>query len=132
VTRTYLIPEARLPKRFGLTETLGEFATAKAATRFVERIATRMKACPDKKLGSKVSHGVIRLKPPTGASYAMWRLENQINQEEKEVPFWMGVVRLGRYVAQVNLTPVGKYDVDKTTFQALVVRARDRLHEVSR
>jgi hypothetical protein len=131
VTRTYLIPEARLPKRFGLTETLGEFATERAASRFVERIVTRMKSCEDKELGSKVSHAVVQVKPSAEASYAMWRLENQINKKEVEVPFWMGVVQLGRYVAQVNLTPVGKFDVDKKTFQSLVVRARDRLHEVS-
>jgi hypothetical protein len=61
----------------------------------------------------------------------MWRLENQVNTNQDLVPFWMGVVQAGRYVAQVNLTPVGKYDVDQATFQALVVRARDRLGEVS-
>jgi hypothetical protein len=132
VTRTYLIPEARLPKRFGLTETLGEFATAKAATRFARRIVKRMKACPDNSLGSKVSQAVVRMKPTAGASYAMWRLENQINQKEQLVPYWMGIVQLGPYVAQVNLTPVGRYDVDRKAFLALVVRASDRLHEVSR
>jgi DNA-directed RNA polymerase specialized sigma24 family protein len=132
VTRTYLIPEADLPKRFGLTETLGQFPTAKAATGFVAKIAARMEACPDRELGSTVSQTVIRLKPGAGASYALWRLENQVNQEEELVPFWMGVVQVGRYVAQVNLTPVGKYDVDQATFEALVVRARDRLNEVNR
>jgi DNA-directed RNA polymerase specialized sigma24 family protein len=131
VTRTYLIPEAALPKRFGLTETLGEFATDKAATAFVARIAARMKACPKKELGSTVSHAVVQLRSPASA-YALWRLENQVNKQEDVVPFWMGVVQVGRYVAQVNLTPVAKYDVDRATFQALVVRARDRLHEVSK
>ena len=131
MTRTYLIPQANLPRRFGLTETLGEFATAKAATSFVARIAARMKACPDKELGSTVSHAVVRLKAPPASSYALWRLENQVNQHQDLVPFWMGVVQVGRFVAQVNLTPVDKYDVNRTTFQALVVRARDRLYELS-
>jgi hypothetical protein len=131
VTRTYLIPEAGLPQRFGLTETLGEFPSTRAATAFVARIVTRMKACPDKELGSTVSHAVVQLKGPAGSSYGMWRLENQVNQHEDLVPFWMGVVQVGRYVAQVNMTPVAKYDVDQATFQALVVRARDRLREVS-
>jgi DNA-directed RNA polymerase specialized sigma24 family protein len=130
MTRTYLIPEANLPKRFGLTETLGEFATDKAATAFVAKIAARMKACPKKELGSAVSHAEVQLKSPASA-YALWRLENQVNKQEDLVPFWMGVVQVGRYVAQVNLTPVDKYDVDRATFQALVVRARDRLNEVS-
>jgi DNA-directed RNA polymerase specialized sigma24 family protein len=131
VTRTYLIPEANLPKRFGLSETLGEFASNRAASAFVGRIVARMKACPDKELGSTVSHAVVRVNQPPGSSYAMWRLENQVNKDEKLVPFWMGVVQEGRYVAQVNLTPVEKYDVDKATFESLVVRARDRLNEVS-
>lgn len=130
VTRTYLIPEAGLPQRFGLTETLGEFPTARAASGFVGKIAARMKACPDKALGSTVGQAIVKLRP-TRPSYALWRLENQVNKQQELVPFWMGVVQVGRYVAQVNLTPVGKYDVDQRTFEALVVRARDRLHEVS-
>jgi hypothetical protein len=131
MTRTYLIPDAGLPKRFGLTETLGEFATGKAASAFVAKIASRMKTCPDRELGSTVSHSVVKVKSVTGSSYALWRLENQVNKDEDVVPFWMGVVQLGRYVAQVNLTPVDKYDVDRATFEQLIVRARDRLHEVS-
>jgi hypothetical protein len=131
VTRTYLIPDAGLPERFGLTETLGEFATAKAASAFTSKIVARMKACPDKELGSTVGQAIVRLNTPVGSSYAMWRLANQVNQHQDLVPFWMGVVQVGRYVAQVNMTPVAKYDVDQKTFQALIVRARDRLQEVS-
>jgi hypothetical protein len=132
VTRTYLIPEADLPKRFGLSETLGRFASPRAAGRFVERIVARMKACPDKDLGSTISHASVHVDGSPGSSYALWRLENQVNKEEKVVPFWMGVAQSGRYVAQVNLTPVGRYDVSPATFESLVVRARDRLAEVSR
>ena len=131
VTRTYLIPDAGLPERFGLSETLGQFPTAKAATAFVARIANRMKTCPDRELASKVSQSVVNLDQAGGPSYALWRLENQVNKDQDVVPFWMGVVQVGPYVAQVNLTPVGKYDVDRKTFEALVVRARDRLNEVN-
>jgi DNA-directed RNA polymerase specialized sigma24 family protein len=130
MTRTYLIPEADLPQRFGLTETLGELPTGRAADALVATIAARMKSCPDKHLGSTVTQAVVKVKRGT-ASYAMWRLQNQVNKQEELVPFWMGVVQVGRYVAQVNLTPVGKYDVDARTFEALVVRARDRLQELS-
>jgi len=132
LTRTYLIPDANLPQRFGLSETLGQFPTAQAAAGVVAKIAAKMKGCEDKELGSTVSQAAVHLQGADGASYALWRLENQVNQEQKLVPFWMGVVQVGPYVAQVNLTPVGKYDVDQKTFEALVVRARDRLHEVSR
>jgi hypothetical protein len=131
VTRTYLIPEAELPSRFGLTETMGEFPTASAAAQFTRLIIAKMKACPHKELGSTVSHSVVALQSFRGSTYALWRLTNQVNQKEDKVPFWMGVARVGRYVAQVNLTPVNQYDVDQRTFAALMVRARDRLFEVS-
>ena len=129
MTRTYLIPQANLPARFGLTETLGELPTAKAAGSLVTTIAARMKACGDKDLGSTVSQAVVKVSR-TAPSYALWRLQNEVGKKEL-VPFWMGVVQVGRYVAQVNLTPVGKYDVDRQTFEALVVRARDRLQELN-
>jgi hypothetical protein len=34
-------------------------------------------------------------------------------------------------VAQVNFAPAGSADLDAATFRALVVRARDRLAELS-
>jgi hypothetical protein len=131
ITRTYLIPEAHLPQRFGLSETLGSFATTKAASGVVAKVVARMKACQDKELGSTVSHAVVHVQGAAGPSYAIWRLENQVNQQQQVVPFWMGVVQDGRHVAQVTLTPVGSYDVDQAAFEALVVRARDRLHEMA-
>ena len=59
----------------------------------------------------------------------MWRLDSEIN-DKSSVGFWMGVARVGRYVAQVNFTPSGDNDVDEDTFQALITRARDRLFEL--
>lgn len=130
ITRTYLIPQARLPRRFGLTETIGEFKNAKAAARFMQQVMGRMKTCPDKQLGSTVDNAVLRKNGFRGSTFALWRLENQVNQQQALVAFWMGIIRSGRYVAQVNLTPVDRYDVNGATFQDLVERARDRLFEV--
>ncbi|MBO9524058.1 MAG: hypothetical protein J7518_21180 [Nocardioidaceae bacterium] len=131
LTRTFLIPRTRLPERFGLTETIGRFRTARAAALFVNRVATAMKTCPDKQLSSTVGKAVVEAKGYRGSTYALWRLENQVNQREDTVAFWMGIIRVGPYVAQVNLTPVARYDVSQGTFRALVTRARDRLFEVS-
>jgi hypothetical protein len=91
-----------------------------------------MRTCPDRELSSSVSNEVVRTKGLGDSRYGLLRLENEVNQQEMKVPFWMGVVRVGPYVAQVNLTPVGRYDVSRQTFQALVERARERLFEVSR
>jgi hypothetical protein len=132
LTRTFLIPQAHLPERFGVTETIGRFRSPKAAAAFVDRVVRAMKACPDKQLGSTVNRSVVETKGYRGSTYALWRLENQVNQRQDTVAFWMGIARVGSDVAQVNLTPVAKFDVSQGTFKALVVRARDRLFEVSR
>lgn len=129
-TRSFLIPNAGLPQRFGLTETIGSFTTPQAAARFQSRLTARMKACPNKELGSTLTQSRIESRGFRGSSYAMWRLENQVNQRQQSVAYWTALIQVGRQVAQVTMTPVDKYDVDRATFEALVNRARDRLFEV--
>ena len=128
-TRTFLIPEARLAKRFGIAETVGPFASTARARGLVRNITTAMALCEKKDLGAKVSSQVLQPRGYRGSEYAMWRLDSEIN-EKTSVGFWMGVARVGRYVAQVNFTPSGDNDVDEDTFQALITRARDRLFEL--
>lgn len=128
-TRTYLIPQARLPKRFGLTETIGRFRTPKAAARFMSQVTGRMKACPDKELGSTIEHAVLQQKGYRGSSFGLWRLESQVNKQRELIAYWTGIIRNGRNVAQVTLTPVDQYDVSPETFRALIARARDRIFE---
>ena len=130
-TRTFLIPEARLSKRFGITETYGAFATPAKARALVQRISAAMASCEKRDLGAEVSSQVIQPDGYRRSEYALWRLDSEIN-EDASVGFWMGVARVGRYVAQVNFTPVGANDVDADTFQALITRSRDRLFELTR
>ena len=129
MTRSFLIPNAGLPRRFGLTETTGTFKTPAAAARYHNRLLAQMKVCPKKELGSTLSNGRV-VRSGTSA-YGMWRLENQVNQNRKSVAYWTALIRAGRSVAQVTMTPVDNYDVNRATFEALVTRARDRLFEVS-
>ncbi len=128
-TRTFLIPQARLPRRFGITETVGAFASAGKAHALVRNISTAMAGCEKKDLGAKVSAEDLQPHGYRGSEYALWRLDSEIDTKTS-VGFWMGVARVGRYVAQVNFTPTGADDVDEDTFQALVTRARDRLFEL--
>lgn len=130
-TRTFLVPQARLPRRFGITETYGAFGNPRRARAFVERVKTAMARCEKKDLGATVSKALVQDKGYRGSQLALWRLDSEIRQGTS-VGFWMGVVRAGRYVAQVNFTPVGKDDIDAGTFQTLVTRARDRLFELPR
>ncbi len=128
-TRTFLIPEARLPMRFGIAETYGAFPNPRRARAMVRKISAAMASCEKRDLGARVSSGVAQRTAYRGSEYALWRLDSEIN-ERTSVGYWMGVARVGNYVAQVSFTPAGPYDVDEVTFQALVTRARDRLFEL--
>ena len=129
-TRTFLIPSAKLPQRFGLTETIATFSSSAAAEKFVGTVLRRMKACPRTELSSTVTSTLVRQAGPGSTAYARWRLQSQVNKKNAEVKYWMGVARVGRAVAQVTLTPVGAYDISAQRFTALLTRARDRLNEV--
>jgi DNA-directed RNA polymerase specialized sigma24 family protein len=133
-SRTFLIPEQPgLPQRFGLTETVGAFPTAAAATKFVAEVRARMKTCEKRQLGSRVGQHYEQGKADQlpGATYSMWRQTAEINAKKATVSYWMGIAQRGRWVAQVNFAPAGGDDLDAATFRALVVRARDRLAELS-
>jgi hypothetical protein len=129
VTRTFLIPQARLAKRFGIAETIGVFPSEARARGLVRGVSAAMARCEKKDLGAEVSSEVRQGRGYRGSEYALWRLDSEIN-DKTSVGFWMGVARVGRYVAQVNFTPTGANDVDEDTFQALITRARDRLFEL--
>lgn len=127
--RTFLIPQAQLPRRFGITETYGSFGSSRRASAFVTTIARAMATCEHRDLGATVSRHAMQVHGPGGSSYELWRLDSEIAPHQS-VGFWMGVARVGGYVAQVNLTPAGPLDVDPATFESLVGRARDRLFEL--
>ncbi|MCW2807026.1 MAG: hypothetical protein JWQ93_981, partial [Marmoricola sp.] len=88
-----------------------------------------MATCEKRDLGATVSSGFAQDQGYRRSEYALWRLDSEIDKTST-VGFWMGVARVGRYVAQVNFTPVANDDIDEVTFQALISRARDRLFEL--
>ena len=130
-TRTFLIPQAKLPRRFGITQTVGRFAGPAKAKAFVRKVSAAMASCEKRDLGAEVSSEVVEPRGYRGSQYALWRLDSEIN-DQSTVGFWMGVTRVGPYVSQVNFTPAGPNDVDEVTFQSLITRARDRLFELPR
>jgi hypothetical protein len=96
----------------------------------VRGIRADMATCEKRDLGAEVSSEIVQPDGYRGSEYYLWRLDSEINKTSS-VGFWMGVARVGRYVAQVNFTPAGVNDVDEVTFQALITRARDRLFELT-
>lgn len=131
VTRSFLIPRSGLPERFGITQTIGRFPSEKGARDLVDQVKRRMSDCPDDKLGSEILDEQLVPDAYRSSQFALWRLQNQVNREDDNVEYWMGVAQVGPYVAQVTFTPVPGSDIDSQTFQSVLARARDRLFEVS-
>ena len=106
-TRTFLIPQAKLPKRFGITETYGRFATPGQGPRpGAQRLGRDGELRED---GTSAPRSAARSSSRTGTAgrstpCGAWTARSTTRPS---VGFWMGVARVGRYVAQVNFTPTG-------------------------
>lgn len=123
-SRTFLIPQASLPHRFGLTESWAKLASPAAARKVLHRVRHEMATCPKRQLGSHVAER------PGGPSYSLWRVNVQINARKQTAAYWMGIAAQGSWVAQVGFTPAGKADMSPRAFRSVVVRAQQRLHEL--
>ena len=123
LTRSFVIPGARLPAQFGLTETVGTMP-ANQARAFVDRVRSRIATCPDRDLGTDVVRLVHLVTPDRDVS--VWRVTTEIS-DERSVTFLMGVARDGTAVAQVGFVPHLNVTMGPDAFVALVQRAAERL-----
>jgi hypothetical protein len=123
LTRTFVIPEAKLPAEFGLTETVGSMPP-KQATAFVDDVRTRLAGCADKDLGTDVTR-VDQLEEDD-QDLTVWRLTTKIS-DESSVRYYMAILRFGTAVGQVQFIPSGKVDMADGDFVELAQRALERL-----
>lgn len=130
VTRTFLVPRAKLPPRFGLSQTTASFASAKDARRMFDQVRSRMASCPDRQLGSEVPNSVERLDGFRGSSLALWRIRTELSDDRAPVHYWMGVAVVGRHLTQINFAPTARRDLGEGAFTDLLARSRDRLFEL--
>lgn len=128
LTRSFLIPKARLSDQFGLTETVGTLH-AKRARAFVDRVRTRMAKCPDKDLGTQVRRVAHVARKDHDLS--VWHLTTEIT-DKVTVGYYMGIIRNGTAVAQVGFVPDRKVGMGAGTFVDLVNRALERLSAMPR
>lgn len=128
LTRTFVIPKAGLPDRFGLTETVGSLPQ-KRAVAFVERIRSRLAACPEKDLGTEA----IRVAHRDGKDIdvTVWQLTTEISDSDS-VSYSMAVLRSGTSIAQVGFVPSDEARMADGAFVDLVFRALDRLGRLPR
>ncbi len=65
-TRTFLVPEARLADRFGLTETYGTFKSEGQAAEFLRTVRKRFAGCEDRNLSTEVVAATSLREGPVG------------------------------------------------------------------
>ena len=123
MTRSFLVPGAKVPDEFGLTETVGSVPAARAHA-FVERVRAKLDACPDKDLGTDVS--LLAEQTTRTSDLSVWHVSTEIS-DKSTVDFLMGIARDGTSIAQVGFVPSGRVTMASGAFPALVRRALDRL-----
>jgi hypothetical protein len=123
MTRSFVIPEARLSDLFGPTETVGQLAETQART-FVAGVRNRLGSCADRELGTDV----VRVSDMSTRSQdlTVWHVTTEIS-DEKSVTYLMGILRDGGSVAQIGFVPDGKVQMAPGAFITLAHRALDRL-----
>jgi hypothetical protein len=126
-TRTFLVPEAGLPSRFGLTETYGTFPSPRAARKFLDEVRAKFAACEDRDVTVDVQ--APRALSGDGIDGTLWTMNTEVS-EQTTVVFQVGFVQRGTSVAQISFLPAGRAGLTSTQFRALVVRAGDRLREL--
>ncbi|KQW49914.1 hypothetical protein ASC77_25755 [Nocardioides sp. Root1257] len=126
VTRTFLVPEAKLPDEFGLTETVGTLPAGKAKA-LVADVQDKLDRCSKKQIGTRVTR--LRNVEKGGTELTVWRVSTEVT-DDKTMNFLMGIVRDGTAVAQVGFVPVKGVTIDQDAFTALAQRALDRLGDM--
>jgi DNA-directed RNA polymerase specialized sigma24 family protein len=125
MTRSFVIPTATgLAPQFGLTETVGGFASAKAAAAFVDDIRGKLAACQKTDLGSHVTR--LSTAATGGRDVTAWRVRVETSQTSSVV-YLMAIVRNGSAVGQVGFVPSGSTTMADAAFTTLADRAADRL-----
>jgi hypothetical protein len=126
LTRTFLVPEAKLAAEFGLTESVGTLPPRRAKA-FVAGVREALDRCPKRQMGTEVTR--LRDVRRGNTDLTVWRVNTEVT-DDKTLSFLMGVVRDGTAVAQVGFVPVKGVTIAPEAFQALTQRALDRLAEM--
>jgi hypothetical protein len=118
-----------LPAIFGMTESVGRFASVKATTAFVRGVVSAVDTCSGAPR-TVTSDGVdpVRLKRGTG-----FRWDVSVRTAPgTTVVYRSGLVRVGESVAQVTFTPTGDHDITAAGHVGLLSRAAERLTQLGR
>ncbi|RYP82763.1 hypothetical protein EKO23_20960 [Nocardioides guangzhouensis] len=123
-TRSFLVPQARLPRQFGLTETLGRFSSPTAAQGFFADIRGRMNSCDDKDLTTRVAR--VYGRHTASGDLSIWSASVEVS-DKQEVTYLMALGRQGDVVIQLGFVPVPGHALGRGDFTALAQRAVERI-----
>ncbi|MEP6527382.1 MAG: hypothetical protein ABJA86_09470 [Nocardioidaceae bacterium] len=124
--RTYVIPTAsNLPDRFGLSETIGTFASKRQALAFMRTVVHSVNTCQNRELSATVSDHVHLV--ASGVHGHAWTFTYQVTSNAQTVRYRVGLVRRQGLVAEVTLSPTNNFDMTGTQFAAMAQRAGERL-----
>lgn len=130
LTRSFVIPGAKLPDTFGLTETVGSLPPRQARD-FVEDVRGKLASCPDQDLGTEVEQIAERDVEDADTSISVWRLTTELS-DDRSLRYSMAILRRGNAVAQIGFIPADEVAMPDEAFVALAYRALDRLVDMPR
>ncbi len=126
LTRSFLIPGARLPDEFGLTETVAALPGDRASS-FVEGVRARLRGCEDDNPGTEVVQ-VEEVRGPD-RDLTVWHVTTEVS-DQRSVRYLMAIMRSGTSVAQLGFVPAPGVEMPAGAFIALAQRALARLDEL--
>ena len=125
LTRSFVIPGAKLPDQFGLTQTVGTQPAGEARA-FVAEVRRKMAACPDRDAGLGTEVTELTNEQSERSDLSAWRLTTELS-DDQSVTYLMGVVRNGTAISQVGFVPDPGATMTTDDFVDLVTRAGARL-----
>ncbi len=120
-TRTFVIPGARLPTEFGLTQTVGSLPGDRADA-LVGAVRNALGGCDA--LNTDVEQ--VMSADVRDTSMSVWRLAVEVT-DSRTVIFYMAIMRDGTSVSQLGFLPDSPGDLTSQEFVALAQRALARL-----
>ncbi len=126
-TRSMLIPNAALPRRFGVSETVGRFGSVAGARDFVKTIRSRMAGCEERDLSADLDQ--LYTQSSKRSDVTIWHLVTEI-ADETTIDYFVALVRRDRVVSQISFIPAPKASLPAGAFHALALRALARLENL--
>ena len=123
VTRSFVIPDTRLPTEFGITETVGTMPI-QAAGVWADRLRQQIDVCAGKELGTSVKRVVNRSGPRQDIT--VWHLTTEIS-DVRSVDYLMAVLRNGTAISQLGFIPARGVTMAPGAFIGVAERALVRL-----